>query len=120
MDQRLSLITLGVRDVSRARAFYERRGWRESPTSLEDPPDLNGMPTVEYGSSSESTPGADRRRNESRRAKSALGRTGRPLSRVGRLGGSGSLSRLARDRTGGSPARVPHRSRGRPGPGGEQ
>ena len=33
---------------ARARAFYERRGWRESPTSLEDPPDLNGMPTVEY------------------------------------------------------------------------
>jgi catechol 2,3-dioxygenase-like lactoylglutathione lyase family enzyme len=28
MDQRLSLITLGVRDVSRARAFYEALGWR--------------------------------------------------------------------------------------------
>ena len=27
MDQRLSLITLGVRDVSRARAFYEALGW---------------------------------------------------------------------------------------------
>jgi len=27
MDQRVSLITLGVRDVSRARAFYEALGW---------------------------------------------------------------------------------------------
>ena len=27
MDQRLSLITLGVRDVSRAQAFYEAVGW---------------------------------------------------------------------------------------------
>ena len=28
MDQRLSLITLGVADVSRAQAFYEALGWR--------------------------------------------------------------------------------------------
>jgi uncharacterized protein len=28
MEQRVSLITLGVRDVSRARAFYEALGWR--------------------------------------------------------------------------------------------
>lgn len=28
MEQRLSLITLGVADVRRARAFYERLGWR--------------------------------------------------------------------------------------------
>ena len=28
MDQRLSLITLGVRDVSQAQAFYEALGWR--------------------------------------------------------------------------------------------
>jgi uncharacterized protein len=28
LDQRLSLITLGVRDVSRAQAFYEALGWR--------------------------------------------------------------------------------------------
>jgi uncharacterized protein len=28
MDQRLSLITLGVSDVSRAQAFYEALGWR--------------------------------------------------------------------------------------------
>jgi catechol 2,3-dioxygenase-like lactoylglutathione lyase family enzyme len=30
VDQRLSLITLGVSDVSRARAFYAALGWRES------------------------------------------------------------------------------------------
>ena len=28
MEQRLSSITLGVADISRARAFYERLGWR--------------------------------------------------------------------------------------------
>lgn len=28
MDQRVSLITLGVADVARAKAFYERLGWR--------------------------------------------------------------------------------------------
>ncbi|MEU9738439.1 VOC family protein [Micromonospora chersina] len=28
MDQRVSLITLGVADLARARAFYERLGWR--------------------------------------------------------------------------------------------
>ena len=28
MDQRISLITLGVTDVSRARTFYERLGWQ--------------------------------------------------------------------------------------------
>ena len=28
MDQRVSLITLGVDDVSRARSFYEALGWR--------------------------------------------------------------------------------------------
>jgi predicted lactoylglutathione lyase len=32
MDQRLSLVTLGVRDFGRARAFYEALGWRgQSP-----------------------------------------------------------------------------------------
>lgn len=32
MDQRLSLVTLGVRDLSRARSFYEALGWSgESP-----------------------------------------------------------------------------------------
>ncbi|MEW2376144.1 VOC family protein [Micromonospora sp. NPDC047812] len=28
MEQRISLVTLGVADVPRARAFYERLGWR--------------------------------------------------------------------------------------------
>jgi catechol 2,3-dioxygenase-like lactoylglutathione lyase family enzyme len=28
MEQRISLVTLGVSDVARARAFYERLGWR--------------------------------------------------------------------------------------------
>jgi len=28
LDQRLSLVTLGVRDVPRARAFYEALGWQ--------------------------------------------------------------------------------------------
>lgn len=28
MEQRISLITLGVGDLARARAFYERLGWR--------------------------------------------------------------------------------------------
>lgn len=28
MEQRLSLVTLGVRDLDRARSFYERLGWR--------------------------------------------------------------------------------------------
>jgi len=28
MEQRISLVTLGVTDLTRARAFYERLGWR--------------------------------------------------------------------------------------------
>lgn len=28
MDQRISLVTLGVSDLARARTFYERLGWR--------------------------------------------------------------------------------------------
>lgn len=35
MDQRLSLVTLGVRDLAAARAFYRRLGWKESPPSNE-------------------------------------------------------------------------------------
>lgn len=35
MEQRLSLVTLGVRDVAVARAFYKRLGWQESPPSNE-------------------------------------------------------------------------------------
>lgn len=35
MEQRLSLITLGVADMERARAFYARLGWTESPAGNE-------------------------------------------------------------------------------------
>ncbi|MBL9035228.1 MAG: VOC family protein [Rhodospirillaceae bacterium] len=35
MDQRLSLVTLGVRDLAASRAFYGRLGWKESPPSNE-------------------------------------------------------------------------------------
>ncbi|WP_238013208.1 VOC family protein [Dactylosporangium sp. AC04546] len=32
MDQRISIVTLGVADLARARAFYERLGWRGQET----------------------------------------------------------------------------------------
>ena len=35
MEQRLSMVTLGVADVGRARAFYERLGWKASAASVE-------------------------------------------------------------------------------------
>src|ERR1700731_1841144 len=36
MEQRLSLVTLGVADLERARAFYEALGWRSyTPVELE-------------------------------------------------------------------------------------
>lgn len=35
MEQRLSLITLGVADLERARAFYERLGWKRSVRKAE-------------------------------------------------------------------------------------
>ena len=35
MDRRLSLVTLGVRDVAVSRAFYERLGWTASGASQE-------------------------------------------------------------------------------------
>jgi uncharacterized protein len=35
MDQRISLITLGVRDLARARAFYEALGWRRGTSDEE-------------------------------------------------------------------------------------
>ncbi|MFO0997362.1 MAG: VOC family protein [Alphaproteobacteria bacterium] len=35
MEQRLSLITLGVRDIARSRRFYEALGWRASSASME-------------------------------------------------------------------------------------
>lgn len=34
MQQRVTLITLGVRDLTRAIAFYETLGWRSHPTSV--------------------------------------------------------------------------------------
>jgi hypothetical protein len=36
MDQRVSLITLGVADLGRARAFYQRLGWRSGAAPAED------------------------------------------------------------------------------------
>ena len=36
MEQRLSLITLGVRDLSRARRFYEAMGWRSGAAPEDD------------------------------------------------------------------------------------
>jgi uncharacterized protein len=35
MDQRISLITLGVSDLTRSREFYERLGWRRSMAQAE-------------------------------------------------------------------------------------
>lgn len=35
MEQRLSLITLGVADIERSREFYERLGWRRSMVAAE-------------------------------------------------------------------------------------
>jgi len=36
MEQRLSLVTLGVADVARARAFYEALGWRTNAGADDD------------------------------------------------------------------------------------
>jgi len=36
MEQRLSLVTLGVRDLARARAFYEALGWRTGAAPGDD------------------------------------------------------------------------------------
>jgi catechol 2,3-dioxygenase-like lactoylglutathione lyase family enzyme len=36
MDQRLSLVTLGVRDLPRARAFYEALGWSTGAAPSDD------------------------------------------------------------------------------------
>src|SRR5579859_6059392 len=35
MEQRVSLITLGVKDLSQSREFYERLGWRRSMAKAE-------------------------------------------------------------------------------------
>lgn len=36
MDQRVSVITLGVGDLSRARAFYEGMGWHTEAAAEDD------------------------------------------------------------------------------------
>jgi uncharacterized protein len=36
VEQRLSLITLGVRDLARARAFYEALGWKTGAAPADD------------------------------------------------------------------------------------
>ena len=36
VEQRLSLVTLGVRDLGRARAFYEALGWRSGAAPDDD------------------------------------------------------------------------------------
>lgn len=41
----LSLVTLGVRDLPRARAFYAALGWRESSQSQEEVAFLHGLQT---------------------------------------------------------------------------
>ena len=35
MDQRISILTLGVADLNRSRSFFERLGWRASSASSE-------------------------------------------------------------------------------------
>lgn len=51
MEQRISLITLGVADVARARAFYERLGWQAAPNDGEEIVffDLGGLALGLYG-----------------------------------------------------------------------
>ena len=51
MDQRLSLITLGVGDLPRARRFYARLGWRESPAGNDEVAffQLNGIGLSLFG-----------------------------------------------------------------------
>src|ERR671924_1476440 len=36
MEQRLSLVTLGVRDLERARRFYEALGWKSGAAPADD------------------------------------------------------------------------------------
>ena len=51
MDQRISIVTLGVIDLARSRAFYERLGWRAAPVSTETVTffDLGGLALGLYG-----------------------------------------------------------------------
>ena len=36
MEQRLTLVTLGITDLNRSREFYGRLGWRQSRRKLKD------------------------------------------------------------------------------------
>lgn len=52
MEQRLSLITLAVRDLAKARAFYDALGWRAASEQHADtivPYNLNGMTIALFG-----------------------------------------------------------------------
>jgi hypothetical protein len=51
MEQRLSLVTLGVADVGRSRAFYENLGWKAGGPSDENVAffDLGGLALGLYG-----------------------------------------------------------------------
>jgi predicted lactoylglutathione lyase len=51
MDQRLTLVTLGVADVAKSRAFYEALGWRPQPPTQDDVVffQMNGMVLALFG-----------------------------------------------------------------------
>src|SRR5215213_2111367 len=51
MEPRISLITLGVADLGRARAFYEALGWHASPASTPEVAFFqgNGLALALYG-----------------------------------------------------------------------
>jgi uncharacterized glyoxalase superfamily protein PhnB len=51
VEPRITLITLGVEDVARARTFYERLGWVASPASQAEVAffQANGMALALYG-----------------------------------------------------------------------
>jgi predicted lactoylglutathione lyase len=51
MEARISLVTLGVSDIARARGFYEALGWHASPASNEHVAffQLGGMALSLYG-----------------------------------------------------------------------
>ncbi|MCB9991176.1 MAG: VOC family protein [Rhodospirillales bacterium] len=52
MEQRISLITLGVRDVKKARAFYDALGWKAASEDFPDtliPYNLSGFALGLYG-----------------------------------------------------------------------
>ncbi len=52
MEQRLSLVTLGVSDVTASRRFYERLGWRAAPVGGDEIAffQLGGIALALYGS----------------------------------------------------------------------